>query len=174
MSRKKSGTVYIEDKTGTSKEVSGSSFTQKELDKLDELEKRSKTIIFETQSQRPLFTKNRDRLTICLNRVTITRGGRYTGEEFPMQIENITTARVYKHFMFSSLDIDTFGVIKPGQIDNLRTNEARLARRYILALIECKKSDIDLSFVDLFELREKLKSIGMVHHGLEEESYEDL
>lgn len=164
----KTGTVYIDDDTSESpQEVEGSLSENSSTSELDDLEKKASTFIFEAQSKRPFLSRNRDRISIYLNRVTITKGDKYTGAEYPMSIENITGARIYKRFFYASLEIDTFGVVKPDFLDYLNPDEARLARRYILALIECKKTGIDLSGLPLDQLREKLKKIGMVRHSLE-------
>lgn len=158
-----SGTVYIGSSASKKEDkVEGGLLSKNENIKLNELEKRAQMVIFEAQSLRPLFSKYKDKITICLNRVTITKGSLFSGEEYPMSIENITGARVYRRMMFGTLEIDTFGVVKPDPITNMRINDARLARRYILALIECKKANIDLNSLDLSELRTKLKNIGMV------------
>lgn len=47
----------------------------------------------------------------------------------------------------------------------MKIDEARRARRYILALVECKKNAIDLSHYDISELKEKLNRIGKVQEG---------
>ena len=81
-----------------------------------------------------------------------------------MPIENITNARIYTHFLSASLIIETFGIPKPEPIRNMKIDDARLVRRYILALIECKKANLDISDFGLDEIREKLKEIGMVRY----------
>jgi len=161
-----SGTVYVGNNSSNNfKSERGTTFPKKELEKLNELEKKARIILFEAQSQRPMFSKYRDEITICLNRVTITRGGKYSGDEYPMPIENITSARVFRRFRFATLEIDTFGIVKPDPIGNMKVDDARLARRYILALIECKKANIDLSGMKVESIREKLKHRhGQIYH----------
>jgi len=144
------------------------------MGKLDELERRANMILFEARSQKPMLSRYRDEITICLNRVTITRGGKRAGEEHPMPIENITSARVYRRFRLATLDIDTFGVQKPDPVVAMKVDEARLARRYILALIECKKANIDLTGLDIERVRKKLKNIGMVRYSSYDEKYHEL
>lgn len=170
------GTVYIGSSKKASNKVSGRNFfpPQKGPSTLDELERRAKMIIFEAESSRPLFSKYKNKITICLNRVTITHGNMFDTEEYPMAIENITGARVFRHLMSASLDIDTFGVMKPAPLKHMRVNQARLARRYILALIECKKSNVDLSGIGLEEIRERLKNLGMVRYTSYEKKYHEL
>ena len=60
---------------------------------------------------------------------------------------------------------------KPAPIKYLKVSEARLARRYILALIECRKANIDLSNLNPDEVREQLKTIGTVQYGSGSEKY---
>jgi hypothetical protein len=81
---------------------------------------------------------------------------------------------VFVQFNKATLSIDTFGISKPDPIKNLRVDEARLARRYILALVECKKSKIDISGMELDELKAKLKNIGIVQYTTEEKGYHNL
>lgn len=170
-----SGTVYVNDSSSDSFMRKRSGFFQKnELEKLDELEKKANIVLFEVQSQRPLFSKYRDKITICLNRVTITRGSRYSGDEYPMPIENITSARVFRRFRFATLEIDTFGIVKPDPIHSMKVDEARIARRYILALIECKKAGINMYDLNVEKIREKLMKIGMVRYTPYEKKYHEL
>lgn len=167
------GTVYIGQKASIkTKKAKGGLLQKKELSKLEELEQRAELIIFEVVSRSPLFSfKKGDVVTICPNRVTVTKNAAFASEEYPMAIENITGASVYKHWGNASLSIETFGVPKPDPIKNLNANDARLARRYILALIECKKANIDLSGLELEDLQEKLKKIGMVRFSTDSDTY---
>lgn len=131
---------------------------------LDILVEKSRKIIFEAKSIFP-FELFPDKITICPNRITITRNSIFSRFEYPIQIENLTGARIYRTIFFATLYIDTFGLAAPEPIRFLKVNDARLARRYILALIECKKANIDLSKYSTEELREKLKKIGKVREG---------
>lgn len=140
-------------------------------DELDNLAQRASWIIFECSSKYSFLIQSKDKLTICPNRVTITKRSLFTRDEYPMPIENITSARVYTHFNSASLIIETFGIPKPDPLKNLDVNEARLARRYVQGLVECKKNNIDLSHLSLDELRENLKSIGIVQYSTEEKDY---
>lgn len=171
-----SGTVFVNKKSLEDFKKSERDLLRKkgEIEKLDELERRASMILFEAQSQRPLFSKYRDEITVCLNRVTITRGGKYSGDEYPIPIENLTSARVFTRFWFATLEIETFGMDKPDPIYNMKVDDARLARRYILALIECRKANIDLSGMKVEEIREKLKSIGMVRYTTYKKKYHEL
>jgi len=134
--------------------------------KLNHLVEKSQKVVFEAHSVFP-FTLFPNRISVCLNRVTITYQNLFAKEEFPLLIENITGARIFRSFLFSSLLIDTFGLKStPDPLKYLKHKDARFARRYILALIECKKSDVDLSVFSLEEIREKLKTIGMVRESV--------
>lgn len=136
---------------------------------LDTLAARSSLIIFETKSTIPLsFTTTK--LTICPNRVTITQRGMFSREEYPIPIESIIGARIYAGIIFASLYLETFGYTKPKPVRHLRVNNARLARRYILALIDCKKNNVEISTHKLSDLREKLKKIGRVREGFEDKN----
>lgn len=149
--------------------------TQKAVveDKLEELASRAGLIIFEVTTKPSLFSA-RTTLTICPNRVTISKKGMFSREEYPMAIENVTNARVFTHFRRASLEFETFGIPKPDVMKGLRVDDARLARRYILALIECKKNNIDLNYADAGSLRDRLKEIGMVRHSSDEGDYHRL
>lgn len=170
------GTVYVDGKSSDDTNKGGDSVLRKEgeFEKLSELEKRASIILFEAQSQRPLFSKYRDGITICLNRVTISRGGKYSGDEYPIPIENLTSARVFRRFRFATLEVETFGIDRPDPIFSLRVDDARLARRYILALIECRKANINLAGLQIDKIREKLKNIGMVRYATHEKKYHEL
>ncbi len=130
-------------------------------DKLSMLAERANKIIFEAKSVFP-FELFPDKITICLNRVTITYKRPYYLDERPLPIEFINVAHVTRGIFFASLSIETFGVEKPAPISHLKIDEAREARRYILALIECKKNNVDFGQYSLDEIRKKLQSIGRV------------
>jgi len=170
------GTVYIgSDKPGIRKGMKpGLVDAKAEGDKLENLAKKANLIVFEASSVSPLFSPFKNKITICPNRVTITYNSFFVKDEFPMPIENITGARVARSLLLATLYIDTFGIARPDPFGHLRINDARLARRYILALIECKKANIDLPCGDMASLREKLKSIGMVRMGDETKEYHNI
>jgi hypothetical protein len=163
---KNSGTVYIYE----NKLVSGnpSAKVDKELTPkkgLDDLVRKSHCVIFQTHSIFP-FDLYPNGVTICIDKVIFVYRGFGTRDEFPILIESITGARVTKTLFFSSLSIETFGFkITPEPVKYLRHTDARLARRYILALIECKKANVDLNDYAIEEIQEKLKDIGMVREG---------
>lgn len=169
----KTGTVYINPPREENLQE-GSEADSLGGGELDDLALRASWIIFECSSKSSFLFPAKDRLTVCLNRVTITKRSFFTRDEYPMPIENITSARVYTHFKSASLTFETFGIPKPDAIKNLDVNEARLARRYVQALIECNKNEVDLSHFNLSELREKLKSIGIVQYSTEEKDYHEI
>lgn len=166
----KKGTVYIDSLKGEEKK---SEAEVSENSKFDELIKRAGFIIFEISSKHSPFSLIRSKLVIAPNRITIIKRGLFYTDEYPMPIENVTDAMVYTHMFSASLMIETFGIPKPDPLKNLIVNEARLARRYILGLIECKKAGIDLSGMDITDLRQKLKSIGTVRYGSESKKYHE-
>lgn len=128
------------------------------------IEKASK-VLFQTSSVYP-FDFFPNIITICPNRITITHREFMIREECPLMIESVTGSRIGMGWFFATLYIDTFGVKEPPPpIYYLRKHDARLARRYILALIECKKSNLDLSKYSIEELKEKLLQIGRVREG---------
>lgn len=146
-----------------SKEKHDQHFSEKSP--LDSLVTRSSQVIFEAEGLFP-FEIFPDKITICPNRITITRRGIMTKYECPMLMESVTGARIFQNMFFATLYIETFGLKEtPEPLKYLRINEARLARRYILALIECKKANIDLSTHSITELRKKLLEIGRVRDG---------
>ena len=134
---------------------------------LDKLVGTATGSLYEIRSKRP-FDFWPDRVTIFINRVTLSYKSFWATDEFPILIESITGARVYRSGISASLSIDTFGFKdNPKPITGLKQREARLARRYILALVECKKAKIDLSEYDLEELRVKLLNIGKVRKSFD-------
>jgi len=135
-------------------------------DKLDLLVEKSRKVVFEVKTFFP-FDLFPDEITICLNRVTITYRGFFGKSEYPIPLENINGARIYRSIFLASLSLETFGYEKPPVVDRLRINEARLARRYILGLVECKKNGVDLSTYPIEKIRDKLKEIGKVREGYE-------
>jgi hypothetical protein len=134
---------------------------------LDSLVERARKVIFEAHSSFPKILYP-DRIIVSLNRVTIIKQNLFLREEYPIMIDSVTGARVSRSLLHASLTIDTFGPKAPDPIRFLRISQARLARRYILALIECKKSNIDLSAFTQEELRRKLLEIGMVRDHVED------
>jgi hypothetical protein len=140
-------------------------FEESDGERLLHLAQRASLVIFETSAVFP-FEFFPDKLIICANRITIYHNTAFSREEYPIPIESVTGASIFKsNPFFASLSIETFGLTKPAPIHYLRTKEARLARRYILALIECKKANIDLSGQKVSKLQEALKKIGMVRDG---------
>lgn len=135
----------------------------KNKDRLDELMEKAGYVIYETNSTR-LLDPTPNRIAICPNRVTLNYHNLFSEQEYPIPIENVIGARVEHGFMHSTLIIETFGYTKPEPLKYLRPKDATLARRYILALVECKKNNIDLSEYNLRELRRKLNRIGTVRH----------
>lgn len=103
-------------------------------------------------------------ITICPNRVTITYRSLLSNFEYPIPLENLVGARITSGIFYSSLFINTFGYDTPKPLTKLKRKDARLARRYILALVECKKNGVDLTKYKIGELKKKLKELGEVHH----------
>lgn len=143
----------------------GETIVAKKDDRLTQLVRSSQNVIFATQTKRP-FDPLPDTLTICPNRITITYAGIFGSSEYPLPIENVTEARINTGLVFATLFIETFGLEKPKPLRYLPKEEARLARRYILALVECNRNKVDLSGYNLNELRKYLKQIGKVRHSL--------
>lgn len=150
--------IYSKEPSDTEEE---SSFSQ-DINELDRLVARSNKVIFEAISKYPLLFQT-NKITICPNRVTITYGRGYAAEERPMLIEQINTARVIHGRFLASIDMETFGVPKPEPVRGLTHMDARYARRYILALVECRKNNLDLEEYSVEELQEKLKELGKVY-----------
>jgi len=144
---------------------SGENSPKKRKGTLAQLEKRAGWIIFKTQSLFP-FDLFPDEITICPNRVTITRNALLVKDEYPLPIESINGARIYRSLFFASLTLETFGYKNPGPINNLSIKNARLARRYILGLVECNKNKIDISNYSLTKFRKRLNNIGMVQENV--------
>lgn len=164
----KSGTVYIGENEApkASKDRIVPKTASPQITDLDKLINKSSMVIFETKTG-SAFGLFQTKLTICPNRITITNKGLFTKEEYPIPIESVIGARIYTHFFSASLYLETFGYEKPKPIRPLSIKDARLARRFILALIECKKNNVDINSYSLQELREKLKQIGIVREGFE-------
>lgn len=131
------------------------------IDKLSIMAGLSHEVLFEAKSVYP-YELWPDKITICLNRITITYKRPFSTDERPIPIEYLNTAHVTKGVFFASLSIETFGVEKPNPIYHLKINDAEIARRYILALIECKKGGVNFSDYSIKEIKEKLQDIGKV------------
>lgn len=144
-----------------------SSSVQKQVTKndLDILVEKSSKVIFQTKSVYP-FDYFPNLITITPDKITVTSKQFLLRTEYPLLLDSVTGSRVGMGWFFATLYIDTFGVKDPPPpINYLRKSDARQARRYILALIECKKSNLDLGSYSLEELREKLLKIGRVREG---------
>lgn len=144
-----------------------SSSPKKETQKndLDILVEKSGKVIFRTSSVFP-FDIFPNVITICPDKITVTHRELAMRSEYPLLLESVTGARIGQGLYFATLYIDTFGVKDPPPpINYMRKSQARLARRYILGLIECKKSNLDLNKYPVDELKEKLLKIGRVHEG---------
>lgn len=135
-------------------------------DDFQRLIERSGVVVFRARTIFP-FTWLPNEITITLNRVVVVIRGLMFQDEYPMPFESITSARVVRTFGMAALHIDTFGVAKPPPLSYMNVNEARLARRYILALVECKKNGIDVGKYPIEELREKLKEMGTVRESID-------
>ena len=151
--KKSFGTVFTSDK-----KVEDS---VPKTDKLSILADLSHEILFEAKSVYP-YELWPDKITICLNRITITYKKPFSVDERPIPIEYLNAAHVTQGMFFASLSIETFGVEKPNPIHHLKIDDATTARRYILALIECKKNGINFGDYGIKEIREKLLEIGQV------------
>lgn len=141
--------------------ITGLVYRNKQLNELDTLALESGSIIFRTGSVFP-FKIFPTTLTISPTRVTITETGLYTKDEYPIPIDFISGARIFRTLFFATMIIEVFRYEKPPTISFLRPEEARLARRYILALVDCRKNNINLAGYSAEELRAKLKKIGKV------------
>ncbi len=130
-------------------------------DKLSALADLSHQVLFEAKSVYP-YELWPDKITICLNRITITYKKPFSVDERPIPIEYLNTAHVTRGVFFASLSIETFGVEKPNPIRHLKIDEARTARRYILGLIECKKNGVNFGDYEIEEIKEKLQDLGKV------------
>lgn len=130
-------------------------------DKLSVLADLSHLVLFEAKSVYP-YELWPDKITICLNRITITYKKPFSVDERPIPIEYLNTAHVTRGMFFASLSIETFGVEKPNPIHHLKIDEARTARRYILGLIECKKNGVNFGDYEINEIKQKLQDIGKV------------
>lgn len=131
------------------------------IDKLSVLADLSHQVLFEAKSVYP-YELWPDKITICLNRITITYKKPFSVDERPIPIEYLNTAHVTRGMFFASLSIETFGVEKPNPIHHLKIDEARTARRYILGLIECKKNGVNFGDYEIEEIKEKLQDLGKV------------
>jgi len=164
---KRSGTVYIHQKFNKKKpknipKVLAKISTKTGLDNLVEL---SKQIIFEARSIFP-FDLFPNIITICLDKIIINYKDLFGRDQYALLLENVVGARVTYSLFFASLHIETFGIKdSPTPISYLKSLDARLARRYILALIECKKANIDLTGYSIEDIRDKLKKLGKVREG---------
>jgi hypothetical protein len=164
---KKSGTVYIHQEFSKKKPENLTKVLSKKTKKtgLNNLVEQSKQIIFEARSIFP-FDLFPNRITICLDKIIINYRDLFGRDQYALLLENVVGARITHSPFFASLHIETFGIKdSPTPISYLKSLDARLARRYILALLECKKAEIDLAGYDIEYIRDKLKKLGKVREG---------
>lgn len=142
----------------------------KKTSRIDDLAKHSGMIIYEARSVR-FLDLSPNKISVCPNRVTLTYSNLFQKYEYPLPIENINGARVSRGLLYSTLLIETFGYERPEPLKHLMHRDARLVRRYILGLVECKKNGVDLLGLELPEIKEKLRIIGMVRHDSNDKNY---
>jgi hypothetical protein len=155
MPKQKSGTVYINKPTKKTR-----SNTKEDIKKLDKLVSESSYKILEIKSVFP-FQIFPDKLIIELNKVNIIHLGLFFKNEFPILIDDIKTVKVTRGFVFSSILFEVRGYAKnPYPITYIWPNEADKAKNYIMALLDARNENIDLSNINRNILIKRLEEIG--------------
>lgn len=135
---------------------------EEEEKKLNEVAEESKLEVFGAHSVFP-FDLFPDKITIDINKVTLVHRFILSRQVFPMLIEDINTARDFRGVFFSSLSIEISGYEQnPPPMKFLKHSDAATARRFILALLECKRSGVDLSKLSRKKIISKLEEVGKV------------
>ena len=145
----------------TSKLVDEISFKEEKKTDIKTLSAESDFVIFQTKSAIP-FNPFPSTVVVTPTRITITIPNLFTREEYPVPIDFIAGARVFHSLLFSSLMLETFRYDTPPPVRFLKHKDAALARRYILALVDCWRNNVDISQYPQEQLIEKLLAIGKV------------
>lgn len=151
------GTVYINpEEPKTSPRVEA----QVEIKKLDKLASEANHVIYELSSVFP-FHLFPDRIIIDENKVTIVRKEILFKREFPILYKDILSVKLNQGIIFAALEFEVRRFTKnPRPIDYLWPNEALLAKKYIMGMVEAKRAKIDFSKLKTGEIRQKLEEIG--------------
>lgn len=154
------GTVYVESETPRQSQEREVGEVIREVDKLGKLIDKTNSIIYEISSFFP-FQLFPDRVIIDENKVTIVRKELFFKRVYSIMFEDILTVRVNRGIIFAAIEfkVKRFGQnIRP--ITYLLPKEATLAKKYILGLIEAKNAKIDMSKLNVFQIKDKLEEIG--------------
>lgn len=151
------GTVYINtDKPAENKTPEA----KKEIKKLDKLVTEANRVIYEVESVFP-FQFFPDRLVIDENKITFIRKHLFFKRIYPIPYDSIATVRVNRTILFSSLEFEvTRFTDPPSRLTHLNPAKAARAKRYITGIMQAKKEGVDLTKLDIEELKVKLEKIG--------------
>ena len=150
----KSGTVFINKKNLSKKRK-----VEKELDSL------VKTVKYQLHEAKGVFPFDffPDSVIVDLNKVTIINRFLFSKNAYPVLIEDIKTVNDFHGILFSSLTFEVSGFeTNPAPVKWLWQKDAQKVRRYILAIKEARKRNIDLEALKHSEIKEKLEEIGKV------------
>lgn len=125
------------------------------------LSQESDVVIYQTKGVFPFALFPR-KVIVTPTRVTIIVPNLLTKDEYPVPIDFIAGARVYRSVFFASLMLETFRYDTPPPVNFLTYRGAVNARKYILALVDCWRNNVDITKYSPDELRQKLLSIGKV------------
>lgn len=150
------GTIYIQNQ----EKPASDGEKQKVRDKLNRLVKGTQRVIYEVKATFP-FQLFPDRLIIDENKVTIVRKNLFFKRVFPITYDNLVTVKVNRNIIFASIEFEVVRFAEPPTtMTYLKPAEADKAKRYITGLLEATKEGIDLTKLDINEVRRKLEQIG--------------
>ena len=140
--------------------ASESESARENQEKLNSLLNKNQSIIFEAKAVFP-FDLFPDKLSVDVTRVTVTHNYILSSNVFPIPIETVNAVEAHFGILFASLRIEIQGFNQNPEIINFLWNsDARRAKRFILALIQCRIKGIDLSNLDSEKLKVTLEKIG--------------
>ena len=133
---------------------------EKNEERLNELVQQSGEHIFEAKAVFP-FDLFPDRITIDANKVTVIQNSMLSSNEFPIPAGKITNIEVFYGIFFGSIRLEVFGYSEPPpDIAKFTKRDTRLIKRYVTGLIRVYDENIDLTGMNVKELRAKLQEIG--------------
>ena len=127
--------------------------------KLRKLARESSHIIYETSSVFP-FQLFPDKLVIDENKLTVVRKEIFFKRVYSIMYADILTVSVNRGILFAAMDFNVKRSANPRPITFLKPSEASLAKKYIMGLCEAKKENVDLSRLNVEQIKARLEEIG--------------
>jgi hypothetical protein len=159
------GLLYVNEEEKdkrTSKDKSASAEPPKKavIKELDKLVKTAGRVIYQTQSIFP-FQLFPDKIIIDENKITVIRQSFLIKREYPIGYDKLVTVKTNRVGGLSSLEFEVERFAQdPRPITHLKPNDADTAKKYIIGLMQVAESGIDLSALNLDEIKKRLEEIG--------------